>query len=337
MNLELFRSKHAVAAAVPALTCLGWHYIIDQPFGSRSAANLTYLLATGWLAVALYIVLALYAVRKAAHRSGLSPEFLVDEGALTRLEKVQSEIRSLQNETAAGALTSGGTVRRTARGILSRNGMQRVLRVQIERATGNPGYRIHVLPREPLGRLAKWVHAHVYYGMAAALVVWFHGGGRVGSPMGLWLNVLSALVILTGLFGIVLWSLGPRWLTRRERELPTEKAFAFHEHYRRKVHEQVEKLSGGEDPDLPPHVAKTLVGGKDLSTEQRETLRALANNSSPIRDLLVLLGQQKRVDQEWGRLRRFRIYFNAWRWIHLPCSALLLALVITHVFSIWHY
>ncbi len=230
MNLDLFRSRHAAIAAAIVALLLVWHWLSPFPFGSRDDANVLYLLTTGWVAVAGYLILALYAVRRAAHRLRLSPEFQW-KVALPTLEQAQSQLRELQNRMGRGEVVGRAAATAEAKRILQASGTQRTLRVTVcpdPRQLGR--LTLEVGPRQPLGTLASWLHAHIFYGLGAALVVWFHGGARCGSTMGLWLNALSAFVIGSGLLGAVLWSLGPTWLTRAERELSIEKAFALREH-----------------------------------------------------------------------------------------------------------
>ena len=155
--------------------------------------------------------------------------------------------------------------------------------------------------------------------------------------MGFWLNLLSAVVIVTGIFGIGAWTFGPTYLTRREREVPTEKAFALRDHYGRKVKDQITKLSAEDPPVLSEQLLGILTAGRNPSAEERDSLQTLARESGSIRDLMVLLGQHRRVESEWRRLRAIRRWMNTWRLVHVPCSVLLLALIVPHVFSIWYY
>jgi hypothetical protein len=310
MNVGLFRSRHALVAGALVAVLAAWHAAADQPFGSRDAANGAYLLVTGWLGFALFLVLAAYAVRRAAHRLRLSPEFGW-KVPLRNLEAAGAQVNELQNRVTRRELTGIAAVRREACAILRRHGVHRVLRVEVQRDPHVLGaLRVVTLPREPLGRLASWLHAHVYYGAAAAFVVWFHGGLRTGSTLGLLLNVGSGIVLATGAVGIVLWSLGPTWLTRAERELSLEKVWALRGHLRRKlaaVERAVQETTGGHG-----------------EVHHR-------------RDLAVLGGQRKLLEAEWRRLARFRLLLRGWRIVHVPASILLLALVGVHVLAVSLY
>ena len=309
MNLGIYRSWHAAIAAAVVLGLWLWHWLAPLPFGSRDDANVGYLLTTGWVAVACYVVLALYAVRRAAHRLRLSPEFAW-RAKLPQLERAQSRLRELQNRIDRRELAGAAAARGAAGAILRDEGVGRVLRVTVQpdpRALGL--VRVATAPREPLGRLASWLHAHVFYGLAAAAIVWFHGGARCGSTMGLWLNGLSAFVIGSGMLGALLWTFGPGWLTRAERELSIEKTLALRDHYDRKIalaEQELANATGADDARLCVEIA-------------------------------TLQGQRERIRREARRLGRYRLLLRGWRLLHVPASALLLALVAVHVISIYYY
>ncbi len=309
-NFGLWRSWFALAVLAVVAAFAGWHWLDGRTFGSRDDRNTAFLLATGWVAVLAFLVLALYAVRRAAHRLRLSPEFAW-KAKLPALERAQSELTELQNRILRREVSGATAVRREAASILRRFGVQRVLAVTIGTDPRVLGLlRVQVGPREPLGRLAAWLQAHIWLGIAAALLVWFHGGMRSGSTMGLLLNVLSCTVIGSGILGAVLWTFGPSWLTRAERELSVEKAHALREHYARKVAE----------------VATAL-----------RTATATAEQSPLRRDLATLTGQQELASSELRRLGLYRELLRVWRLLHVPCSILLLALVCVHVLAIWYY
>lgn len=368
MNLGLWRSWHAVVAIAVVGALLAWHRVDPLPFGSRLDANVGYLLTTGWIAVALYVVLALYAARRAAHRLRLSPEFAW-KAALPALEQAQSALNGLQQAVLRREIAGARAVRQRAAAILAEHGVQRVLRVDVEpdaRALG--ALRLVVAPREWLGRLAAWLHAHLWYGFAAAAIVWFHGGGRCGTTMGLLLNALSYFVIGSGALGALLWTFGPTWLTRAERELSVEKAAALRDHFARKIAEAEslpatkandaaqalaaaklaadeaaraaddQALAGKELEAAKKAAKKTADDLKKAQTKADAAAAAIPAETERLRpELAALRGQQALVAREAARLLRFRALLRGWRLVHVPCSIALLALVAVHVLSIWWY
>lgn len=362
MNLAFLKSPHALVALASVGIFVGWHLLAPRAFGDRGDDNVVFLLATGWVAVAAYVVLALYAARRAAHRLRLSPEFGW-QAQLPQLERAQSDLSELQNRVARRELTAKAAVRRSAREILERHGVRRVLHVAVRPDRRGIGLlRVDVEPRNALGRLAAWLSAHVWYGVAAACIVWFHGGGRCGTTMGLWLNALSYFVIGSGVIGAFFWAFGPTWLTRAERELSIEKAFALREHFDRKLRaaesaqqslpsrraEAEAAVAAAERELAEREAAAAASGDKQAKKAQKDAEKDLKKASGELTtldkeqqslpgDLDVLRGQRNRVAGELRRLERYRLLLRGWRLLHVPASVLLLALVAVHVVSIWYY
>ncbi|MFT4843936.1 MAG: hypothetical protein ACJA0V_003017 [Planctomycetota bacterium] len=362
MNLGFLRSWHAVVAIFVVAAFFAWHTIAPLPFGDRADDNVWFLLTTGWFAVAAYLVLALYAARRAAHRLRLSPEFGW-EAKLPQLEKAQTLLTEVQNRITRRELAGKAAVKKVAREILVKTGVQRVLRIDVHKDSRALGLlRLDVQPRNALGRLASWLSAHVWYGVAAALLVWFHGGGRCGTTMGLALNALSYFVIGSGLLGAFFWTFGPTWLTRAERELTIEKAFSLREHFDRKVTAAEELLASAparkqaataQTSELEQRVAaaKSAAGdGKDKSLKKaiKDAEKELNKAQGDVKtidkevaslptDIWILKGQRNRVRKEAARLDRYRTLLRGWRILHVPCSVVLLALVAVHVLSIYYY
>jgi hypothetical protein len=227
---------------------------------------------------------------------------------------------------------------------------------------------VRCAPREPLGTLAAWLHAHVFWGVAAAAIVWFHGGGRCDTTMGLLLNALSYFVIASGVVGAVLWTFGPTWLTRAERELSVEKAYALREHFARKLAEarafpetrakdaaaaaaaakaaadEAERaaanpaLQGKELETAKKAAKKAADDAKKAATKAETAAASVAAETERLRpEVATLEGQARAVRTEAAKLLRYRALLRGWRLFHVPCSIVLLALVAVHVISIWYY
>ncbi len=338
MNLSLFRSIHVLTAGIILGGFWFWHLQGGISFGRGEGSDRDYLLWTGWVAFALFLVLALYALRKSAHKTRITPEFKM-KVPIEQLEKAESRLSQLRVRMLSGELTARGQIQSEAGRILREEGVAHVIRVRVE--AGSPGggrYRLLVRPREPIGRLAAWMHVHIYMGLTAAGMVWFHGGGNIGSPMGLLLNSLSLLVILTGVIGIFLWTFGPAWLTRSERDLSLEKSFSLREHYARKVTELAEELREKVDAKLVKRLLR-IGSGPGLLSFAGPALQTLPESGPRrgVQDLLALMGQRSNVEREWRRLHRVWLCLHIWRAVHVPASILLLAAVAVHVVSVTWY
>jgi Fe-S-cluster-containing dehydrogenase component/CRP-like cAMP-binding protein len=72
--------------------------------------------------------------------------------------------------------------------------------------------------RRRAGPLRYWMYTHAYAGVVAGTLILLHGGTSLGGPLTAVLMIAWDLVILTGIFGILIYYFGPRTLTKIEGE-----------------------------------------------------------------------------------------------------------------------
>lgn len=333
MNRSLLTSIHGVVivAITAGLTAIPFVQGFDIGRGSGSSRD--YLIWSGWAALALFAIAYAYVLRKHAHRLGYSPEFR-QQVSKAAIDAAEQQIGLLRDRVASRALTDRGEIRRQAKLMLAEAGCSRVLRVDV-RPDGSGGSMVVTRRSEPLGRTARWMHAHIYYGSGAAVVTLLHGGGQFETPMGILLNGLTALVVVTGIVGLGFWLWGPRWLTKQEADLSTEEAYSLDRHYSRRI-QAVLAADGSSDEEQaqPTNSAFRAASEGDL---QRVLEMAKTASDERARDLATLVGQQRRVRSELRRLQRAKFTMNAWRIVHVPASVVLLAVIVAHVLSIWFY
>src|SRR5215467_3276228 len=68
-------------------------------------------------------------------------------------------------------------------------------------------------PASPLGRVKTWVSAHVWLGLLSLLLALIHSGFRWGSGLAGLLMWLFAVILASGIFGVVLQNYIPRRMT----------------------------------------------------------------------------------------------------------------------------
>jgi len=333
MNRTLLLSIHGLVAilvvgGLVALALTGRVTIGRAPQGQRD-----YLLWTGWIALALFFAAYAYVLRKYAHKLGYSPEFR-RQVARNAMDQAEQRLGVLRDRIAAKTLTDRSQILDAARAILRETGCGRVLVVRVANdSAGGPA--LFTQRTEPLARTARWMHAHVYYGLGAGILTFVHGGGHFSTPMGIALNGLTLVVVLTGLVGLGFWLVGPGWLTKEERDLSIEEAFVLDRHYTRRVEAEAAKL-GEKDKELAAALMSAAPPG-NLAGRLIAVLAPAPDAERRARDLLTLIGQRGRVAAELARLQRVKFAMNAWRLVHIPASIVLLAVITAHVLSIWLY
>jgi len=326
INTALFRSWHALVGAVVILAFTVWRFTAGE-------ATPRFHLATGWCALALFLVVLAYVLRKYVHKLGISPEFRM-RVPIERLERAESQLAAIRVRMANRRLTDPGQILREAKRALRQEGVHRVVKVRVEEEDGELVLR--ALPTGPLGRMSHWMHAHLYYGITAAIFVLIHGRLSVDSAMAIWLNGLSLLVIATGLAGIGIWAYMPGILTRAERDLSIEKAHALSLSLDRKVEAAREELDG----ELAALFDDLEQANDDFETRAAAAMRAVPADHPQHQqalDLLALLGQRQNVRQELRLLTRIKRRMNLWRTLHVPGAVLLISVVGIHVISVLWY
>ncbi|MGK0481385.1 MAG: hypothetical protein ACJAQ3_001358 [Planctomycetota bacterium] len=337
MNRTLFQSKHTLLAILLVLAFVGLYASMGASLGRGPGSARILLLATGWTSLLLMLVVMGYVLRKYAHRGRYSPEFRrkVD---YANLERADNRIRRLRQQINAGTLPTAKAIGAEAARILKEEGVHRVNRALVE--AGPPGgdpWTIRIVPTEPLGRVARWMHVHAAYGAAFGCFLVMHSGGTPGSTFGWVLAGLGYLVTFTGLIGIVLWAMGPSWLTAREKDLSIEEATAFQASLKRKRDRALEEL----EPNERNSFRKLIRGGAPKPDKARKTLDKLVSSApdrtAELQDIAALIAQERTVAGELRALRRVRASFMAWKLVHIPAAILLTGLVAVHVLSIWKY
>jgi hypothetical protein len=338
MNKTLLVSAHALVAGLLVLALLLLSWATHSPLGRAPTGHASFLITSGWVALALFLVAYGYVLRKWAHRAGYSPEFRM-RMPRQALERAENRLNEIRYQMAQGTLSERNDILERARRVLREEGCERILRADLEIASGSAAASLVTSKTEPLGRAARWMHAHIYYGFAAGVLALAHGGAHFQSPMGWALNGLTILVVGSGLIGLVFWTLGPEWMTRLERDLSIEEAFVLDRHFDRRLTEAllpVEEM----DRATARSIARLSPDSTQAWSDARTKLAGLLDGSdgdARARDILALAGQRQHVKGELTRLMRVRFAMNAWRLVHIPASIALLFVIAAHVLSVWLY
>jgi len=345
MNGSLFRSPRAIALTV-LLVGLFFVWWLQGGFrlGRGADSDTGYLLWSGWIALGMYVVVIAYVGRKYVHRLKPAPKPKDLEPKALRLEKAASAIKQLENDIRRGVLKERKDILQKARFIVQQNGVHKLVRPVLEERTDQiPPIGVELVSREPAGRVLVWMHLHLYLGVGAGIVVWLHGGGVLTTPMGFLLNVLSFIVIATGVVGIYFWSVGPSRLAAAEQGLSLEKAHALAEHFDRKLEAG---LQDAKDEAGLAELAKmksvfaslgSTPNPKSVITALAGTVAEDAKIAEKQRDLMVLYCQQQRCKVALQRMARTKFLLNFWRLAHIPASIVLVGLLVFHVMTVWWY
>jgi hypothetical protein len=204
------------------------------------------------------------------------------------------------------------------------------------------------------GMLQGWVSAHVYLGLLTLLIIPVHAGFRFGFDVHTFAFILLAIVVLSGVLGIILYSSLPSRLTRYEaglqadaidreigrllsdmRFLVKDKSDALVRIYQ----DEVARLR-----TMNPGGWSLLFGrqGEDLLAARSAELGRIVKTIAPqdettfqaLSQLMLKLTQLQSTLMAQMRLRNA---LQSWLYVHLPISIAMVVAVAIHVFVVFYY
>jgi hypothetical protein len=104
------------------------------------------------------------------------------------------------------------------------------------------------IPLWRVGTVQRWLRAHIWLTLLTIPLIILHSGFRLGGPMTTLLMALYALVMVSGIYGLVLQHLMPRLMKER---LPAETVFEQIPHIRAQLCVAAEKMRDSFKPAPP--------------------------------------------------------------------------------------
>ncbi len=215
------------------------------------------------------------------------------------------------------------------------------------------------LPRLPIGTAQFWLKAHIWLGLLSVPLILFHAGFRWGGVLERVLLLVFAVVILSGIIGVVFQQYMPRLMKdSTNREAMFEQLPHVCAALRAKADEQVVAVCGSLFPpadDSPPEhesLREFYVGSVRpflaFDIDQRAPLlnasRATAVFSqmqriapAASRDALVRLAAICDERRELARQARLHKWLHYWLFVHVPLSMSLLVLAAAHIIASVYY
>jgi hypothetical protein len=199
--------------------------------------------------------------------------------------------------------------------------------------------------------LKAWTSAHVYLGLALIVVVTLHTGFQLGWNVHSLAYVLMMLVIASGVYGIVVYSVLPTALSSNREEMTQPQMLeALHA-----VDRQLADAAQPLDRRWTEAVLAALgegaaMGGlwrrlssSDRGGATRQAIdsfnRATADEAADPALIRVEALLQRRAAQ-LGRMRRhvrLKALLEIWLYVHVPATFALIAALTAHVISVFYY
>jgi len=196
--------------------------------------------------------------------------------------------------------------------------------------------------------LKAWTSAHVYLGLALIVVGTLHTGFQIGWNVHTLAYVLMLIVIITGIYGVIVYATLPSTLSSNRKELTRAQMLEALTALDRQLESAAQPLDRDKSDAVISALGQNVFYGGALARLTGAypgcaTKRALKNfpehdgsdgAEERVRSLLT-----KRADQlaQIRRHLRIRALLEVWLFIHIPATIALLAALLAHVVSVFYY
>jgi len=207
--------------------------------------------------------------------------------------------------------------------------------------------------RSTFGTLEQWLQSHIYLGVLALIILIFHTGGRFNDKIAVTTLILVAIVVLSGIFGAVLYVTVPRMLSEVESELTVDeisdqlnqlakqmariasgRSEPFQRIYNQLIGEATPGWLAGWRLILSRLGHRKPVSGADFS----HLLALVPKDEEPeLRQMLVVSRQRKELLIRLLFQQRYKNVLEAWLYIHVPFTIALLLFAVVHVAAVFYY
>jgi hypothetical protein len=210
------------------------------------------------------------------------------------------------------------------------------------------GYRKRKMTRD-YWSLKAWTSAHVYLGLSLVVIGTWHTGFQLGWNVHTLAWALMMLVILSGLYGVIVYATLPAALSTNRDQMTQMQMLEAIRAFDRQLHAAAQPLSPedsepvlaalDEDP-FAGGVAARLSGRyrKCATAAALQTLSISRGNASEARQkVLGLLSQKEAALSRLRRHLRIRALLEIWLYVHVPLTFALLAALSAHIISVFFY
>jgi hypothetical protein len=207
--------------------------------------------------------------------------------------------------------------------------------------------------RSRFGTLENWMQSHIYLGVLVLAILFFHTGGRFNDKIAVATFVLAAIVIVSGVFGAILYVTVPRLLTEVESNLTAEelsdqlnqlakqmarmasgRSAPFQRIYAELIREATPGWLAGWRLLFTPHRFKKLQMPSDWTTLIGIVPK---NEQDDLRQMLVVSRQRKELLLRLVFQQRYKNFLESWLYIHVPFTIALLVFAIVHIAAVFYY
>ncbi len=216
------------------------------------------------------------------------------------------------------------------------------------------GLRKRIITSRPFS-LKAWTSAHVYLGLSLIVIGTLHTGFQLGWNVHTLAYVLMMFVILSGIYGIIVYARLPEQLSANRNEATQPQMLEAIRALDRQLDTAAQPLGKAEADIVRLSLEETDIGGNlwqrltgrqpDCGTARaRDAVQALVNaqmrTGKPDQRLTQILFLLERKDAALAQARRhirMKTQLEIWLYIHVPATIALLAALTAHILSVFLY
>ena len=196
--------------------------------------------------------------------------------------------------------------------------------------------------------LKAWTSAHVYLGLSLIVIGTLHTGFQLGWNVHTVAWALMMLVILSGIYGVIVYATLPVALSGNAREMTRGQMVEALEAIDRQLQSAAQPLERdqadlvidalGEDVFRAGVVARLSGRYPNCRTTYALDNFGISMTPSETEDKVrTLLGRRKSQLDQIRRHMKIRARLEVWLYLHVPATIALLAALTAHVISVFYY
>lgn len=196
--------------------------------------------------------------------------------------------------------------------------------------------------------LKAWTSAHVYLGLSLIVVATLHTGFQFGWNVHTLAYALMIVVIGSGVYGIVVYSLLPAALSDNRGQMTHREMIESLAAIDRQLEQAAQPLRREEADwvvaalDQDPFAAGVVARLTDRYPHCRTGEAFAAFSDGPMRReaedrVIALLGRRMAQLRQIRRHMRLKAMLEVWLYVHVPATIALLAALTAHIVSVFYY
>jgi hypothetical protein len=193
--------------------------------------------------------------------------------------------------------------------------------------------------------LKAWTSAHVYLGLSLIVIGTLHTGFQIGWNVHTLAYVLMLLVIVTGIYGVVVYATLPASLSANRREMTRAQMLEALTALDRQLESAALPLERSEADLVIAALGQDIFAGGALARltgrypgcATARALRGITGRSDAEQRVIALLEKRREQLAQIREQLRIRALLEIWLFVHIPLTIALIAALTAHVISVFFY